>query len=441
MSNQKNKLRNSKSVITWIYAGTIMFLLLLGCCLYLAYMMISYRQAYDTDVKFNTEILMDFFNYFSSSEKKASISLSIILECLKYQITKLWWVYGSAVLIVFIMATSNTRDEFRGMEHGSASWADKYAEKEFKDKTGIPLGKDTYVTIENKDHKSYSPHNVNEFVIGGSGAGKSFRKIKPDIMQMYGSYVLTDPKGELFRDTAKFLKANGYKVRVLNLQDINLSNSYNPFVYMREEQDVINIADLFMKNTAGEGEKEDFWVGAAQDLLVAIMVYLFKAEEEIKTFGRVVRLVNSVQYENEKIDPKCELARCMNRHSLDYPNDVTTVNWGSIQGTPQETLGSICKTLSTRLRLWAVEDVDALTATDEMDFDSIGKEKTAVFVITKVPRNPYKAIANMFYSQLFERLMYVANRDHNGRLPYLVSCELDEFANSVTRSVLKRCGT
>ena len=164
MSNQKNKLRSSKSVITWIYAGTIMFLLLLGCCLYLAYMMISYRQAYDTDVKFNTEILMDFFNYFSSSEKKASISLSIILECLKYQITKLWWVYGSAVLIVFIMATSNTRDEFRGMEHGSASWADKYAEKEFKDKTGIPLGKDTYVTIENKDHKSYSPHNVNEFV-------------------------------------------------------------------------------------------------------------------------------------------------------------------------------------------------------------------------------------------------------------------------------------
>lgn len=379
--------------------------------------------------KFEINNLMKFVNYISAPKMKVPINLSTVLTCFKYQITKLWWLYATAIFGVFIMATSNTKDEFHGMEHGSASWADKYAEKEFKDNAGIPVALNTYVTVENTNGKSYKPHNLNEVVIGGSGAGKSFRKIKPDIMQMFGSYVVTDPKGELYRDTAKFLTANGYKIRVLNLININLSNSYNPFAYMTEEQDVLNVADLFMKNSAGEGEKEDFWSGAAQDMLVAIMVYLWKTPYELKSFGRVVRLVNSVQYKDGKIDDLCELARCLKNHAIEYPNDVASVNWASIQGTPQETLGSICKTLSTRLRLWAVEDVDELTATDEMNFDNIGKEKTAIFLIIPAARQTYKVIANIFYSQLFERLMLVANRDCNGRLPYLVSCELDEFAN------------
>ncbi len=392
-------------------------------------MMIDFKASTGKDVKWNTNLLMEFFTYIGSPQLKAPINISNILLCFKYQATKLWWLYASAVLMVYLALTSNPKDEFRGMEHGSASWADKYDEKQFKDNTGIPIGRNSYVAIKNPKGKSYSPHNLNEIVIDGAGAGKSFRKIQPDIMQMVGSYVITDPKGELYRNTAKFLKANGYKIRVLNLQDINLSNSYNPFAYMTEEQDVINIADLFMKNSAGEGEKEDFWTGAAQDMLVAIMVYLWKTNYELKTFGRVIRLVNSVQYKDGKIDELCELARCLKNHAIEHPNDVASVNWASIQGTPQETLGSICKTLSTRLRLWAVEDVDELTATDEMDFDSIGKEKTAVFMIVKVPRNPYKVISNMFYSQLFERLMLVANRDCNGKLPLLVSCEIDEFIN------------
>lgn len=424
----KNKLRREKNKKMMIYMGAIIFIMLLCVGLYLAYMMLDYMAVNNKD-DFLLNDLMAFVNYLSVPQLKVPITISTILACFKFQATKLWWIYAGSLFCLFLASTSNTRDDFKGMEHGSASWADKYAEKEFKDNTGIPVALNMYVTIDNKNGKSYKSHNANEVVIGGSGAGKSFRKIKPDIMQMFGSYVVTDPKGELYRDTAKFLTSHGYKIRVLNLININLSNSYNPFAYMSEEQDVLNIADLFMKNTAGEGEKEDFWSGAAQDMLVAIMVYLWKTDYELKTFGRVVRLVNSVQYKDGKIDDLCELARCLKNHSIEHPNDVASVNWASIQGTPQETLGSICKTLSTRLRLWAVEDVDELTATDEMDFDSIGKEKTAVFLIIPSARQTYKAIANMFYSQLFERLMLVANRDCNGRLPYLVSCELDEFAN------------
>ena len=248
-------------------------------------------------------------------------------------------------------------------------------------------------------------------------------------MQMYGSYVVTDPKGELYRYTAKVLAENGYKIRVLNLADINYSNAYNPFAYMVTEQDCISIANLFMANSAGEGEKADFWASAAEDLLVAIMVYLFKTEGETKSFGRVIRLVNSIRYKGGKIDQKSEIARCFNRHQIEHPDDVVSVNWNSIQGTPEETLGSIAKTLSTRLRLWATNDVDQITDADEMDFDHIGTEKTAIFLIIPAARQTYKTVANIFYSQLFERLMYIANRDHHGSLPLLVSCEMDEFAN------------
>lgn len=427
MSNQKNKLRNGRNIKVYIYVGIILFFFLLVLGVIAAYFLIDYELV--TGRKFNIKEIADFFEYVSAPQKKAPINATTLIQCFKYQVIRLWWIYAFGAVCIYFMATGNTRDEYHGMEHGSASWADKYAEKEFKDKTGIPVGLNTYVSINNTNKKSYVPHNLNEIVIGGSGARKTYSKIKPDIMQMIGSYVVTDPKGELYRDCAKFLKQNGYKIRVLNLIDINLSNSYNPFEYMSDEQDVLNIADLFMKNTAGDGEKEDFWSGAAQDMLVAIMVYLWKTDYELKTFGRVVRLVNSVRYKDGKIDELCELARCLKNHSIEYPNDVASVNWGSIQGTPQETLGSICKVLSTRLRLWAVEDIDELTATDEMDFDSIGKEKTAIFIMIMVPTNPYKAISNIFFSQLFSRLMLIANRDYNGRLPYLVSCEIDEFKN------------
>ena len=189
------------------------------------------------------------------------------------------------------------------------------------------------------------------------------------------------------------------------------------------------MANTFINASAGDDDKEDFWSGSAKSLLAAIMVYLWKAKGEIKCFGRVVRLLNSITYKNGKIDELCELARCLNKHAIEHPYDAATINWNGIKGTPEETMGGIAKTLSTRLDLWAVEDVNDLTVIDEMDFDNIGVEKTAIFLIVPPADTTYKAICNMFYSQLFSRLMYCANFKHNGRLPLLVSVELDEFAN------------
>ena len=431
MAENRNKLRGTKSKAPVIYTAVICGLLGLAFIFYATYAYLGYIRLHNITEPGISDIMDALGTLFTEDSFKLPITFEVIQEVLVMQVRDIWWVYVGIALAVFLIMTARNPNDYRGMEHGSARWADKYDEKMFTDNTGIPCGDNFYVTVDNPGHKFYSSHNLNEIVIGGSGAGKSFRKIKPDIMQMTGSYVVTDPSGELYRDCAKVLRENGYKVRVLNLTNISLSNSYNPFVYMVEEQDVLNIADLFMKNSAGEGEKEDFWSGAAQDMLVMIMLYLFKADDEVKSFGRVIRLVNSIQYKDGKIDETCELGRCMKKHQMDEKNrnDAASINWNGLLGTPQETLGSIAKTLSTRLRLWAVEDVDMLTGEDEMDFDDVGVHKTAIFLIIPAARQTYKAVANIFYSQLFERLMYIASVKYNNRLPLLVSCELDEFAN------------
>lgn len=400
--------------------------------IFLLFLIISYAIFCVMDYKYTNSVTeLDLSEYIiaissmSSGKFQLTLSFDVLMEILKTQLS-LWYVYAGCCVVAFIYMTSRSRNDWKNMEHGSARWADNYEIKQLQnnDCKGIPLAKDTYLPLD-----SDIAANLNEIVIGGSGAGKSFRKIKPDILQMNGSYVVTDPKGELYRDCAKLLKKNGYDVKVLNLVNIKYSNSYNPFAYITNEDDVVNVASLFMKNTCGEGEKEDFFTGAAQKLLIALMMYLFKSENEIKTFGRLIRLLNSIRYKNGAIDMSCELARCLNKHSTEHPNDIASVNWGGMQGNAQETQSSINEVLSTRLSLFGTTGLDAITSTDEMNFDDIGVNKTAIFLIIPAARNTYKVICNLFYSQLFERLMRVAENKYDGCLPNLVSCELDEFAN------------
>lgn len=428
----ENVLRHNSSKKPIIITFVIMIFVLSLLVSYGYYCVLNYEYK-------NPNSSMELADYFlaistmSSPDFSLPFSVEVLGEIVRFQ-ASIWWLYLALIAIIFIYMTSRSRNDFKNMEHGSARWANEteiarfqQTKKEIKKKVepkGIPLAKDTYLALESK----YAA-NLNELVIGGSGAGKTFRKIKPDILQMSGSYVITDPKGELYRDCAKVLKEAGYKIKVLNLVNLHYSNSYNPFTYITSEQDVVNVANLFMKNTAGDGEKEDFFTGAAQKLLIALMLYLYKSENEIKTFGRVIRLLNSIRYKNGSIDLSCELARCFNRHATEYPNDAATINWSGMQANAQETQSSINEVLSTRLSLWSTTDLDAITSTDEMDFDSIGKEKTAIFLILPAARNTYKVVCNLFYSQLFERLMRVAEEKYNGRLPNLVSCELDEFAN------------
>lgn len=412
-----------------IYTIAIFFVISLIVGIIWAYKLISYQR-----INGITSISMtDMFSNFSKIINSPTLPfLGLLGDILMYQV-KIWYLYLIVVFLVYCMLASDTKDDYKSVEYGSAKWAEKEDYNLFKQKdSSIPVGKNFYIAIKPTTKKIvYSPHNLNEIVIAGPGCGKTFRKIKPDVMQMFGSYVVTDPKGELFRDTYKLMINSGYKVRVLNLIDITSSNSYNPFKYMTSEQDVVDIADLFIKTTLEDGEKPDFWVTAAKKLLTAVLCYLFKAEKEIKSLGRVFRLVNTLSFDaNGTINEFCEINVLMKKHKTQHPYDFASISWEGLNGAAQETLSSIKEVLLTKLQLWGIQSVDSLTENDEMDFDDVGVHKTIIYLIIPTPRNPYKVITNMFYVQLYQRLMLVANKDYNGRLPLLVSCEMDEFANT-----------
>ena len=421
----KNVLRKKSSRKSKYIGLAIVFLVFFAFMMYFAFIYQNYCCIYGSvsindfegimrmlTVMFELDIVIP-FNFF---------------ELCRLQVTSFWWAYALFCLIVILAATGVKKDDFKNMEQGSARWESLEDNKIFTEhkQDGIPCARDFYVPIDSDETA-----NLNEIMIGGSGAGKTFRKIKPDLLQMFGSYVVTDPSGELFRDTYRMFISNHYKVKVLNLTNIKYSNSYNPFAYVHDEQDVLEMATLFMQNSAGEGEKEDFFTGSALELLTCVCLYLFHMDHEIKSFGRVIRLVNSISYLNGKINQKCELAKCMANYAAvcNDPNASALVSWRGMQDLPQETMGSIAKTLSTRLQLWSLSDVDTFMDKDEMEFDKIGFEKTIIFLIIPAAKKTYKVIANLFYSQLFSELMRVAEAQPTGRLKYLVSLEIDEFAN------------
>ena len=431
MAESRNKLRGNKSKAPVIYTLVIIFLMGLSFILYATYAYLSYVYANKIENPSMNDIIASLNTLFTAESFALPITLDVIKEVLIMQVRDIWWLYAGIAMIVFLAVTSRNPNDFKGVEYGSARWANKYEESKFKDSTGIPCGNGFYLTTKQKKGKYHVPNNLNEVVIGGSGAGKSFRKIKPDIIQMTGSYIVTDPSGELYRDMSNFLKKNGYKVKVLNLNDIRLSNTYNPFKYMMNEEDVLKVANMFVENSAEKGEKGDFWTAASRKLLTLIMLYLFHSEDEIKSFGRVMKLLCSITFEQGHISDKCEIAKCIRSHQLHHQTDTDAVSvlWGSLKTSPQETFGGISETLSTKLQQWTVDAVDILTSTDEMEFDEVGVTKTAIFVIQPAADTTYKAIANIFFRQLFARLQYIAELKYNNRLPLLVSFELDEFAN------------
>ena len=431
MAESRNKLRGNKSKAPVIYTLVIIFLMGLSFVLYATYAYLSYVYANKIENPNMNDIIASLNTLFTAESFALPITSDVIKEVLIMQVRDIWWLYAGIAMIVFLAVTSRNPNDFKGVEYGSARWANKYEEKKFKDKKGIPCGKGFYLTTKQKRGKYHVPNNLNEVVIGGSGAGKSFRKIKPDIIQMTGSYIITDPSGELYRDMGKFLEKNGYKVRVLNLNDIRLSNTYNPFVYMKNEEDVLKVANMFVEHSGEKGEKGDFWTAASRKLLTLIMLYLFHSKDEVKSFHRAMTLLCSVEFEDGHISDNCEIANCIKRHQFqnETETDAVSVLWNSLKTLPPETFGGISETLSTKLQQWTVKAVDILTATDEMDFDDIGVNKTAIFVIQPAADTTYKAIANIFFRQLFARLQYIAELKYNNRLPLLVSFELDEFAN------------
>lgn len=327
-----------------------------------------------------------------------------------------------------------------GEQCGTAKWQTVSSIKNYNRKYTAPYGKpiaDGAENTINSKHCQMSMNtrqtglNNNSMVIGGPGSGKSYNIVRPNLLQKYGSYVITDPSGELLATTGKFFEENDYDIRVFNLTDMAHSHCYNPFNYLRGEEDVLTLIECLIKNTEGQNKSggDPFWEKAETALLEAIIFYLIRHQGKDKqNFSMVSKLLRQA-----KADPKTaksKLDSIFDEVRQYDDNDICIKQYDIFKQASDKTAQSILITAAVRLAPFNIDAVENLTSTDDMNLKTIGDKPTVTFIIVPQGNNPYAFLVNMLYSQMFDTLYYHAAMDCEGlRLKQDVRFILDEFAN------------
>lgn len=336
--------------------------------------------------------------------------------------------YGIAIGIYL----STQRNYRRREEHGSAHWGSpaqvngKYADK-------VPtrnkiLTQNVSVGLDGRKHR----RNLNALVCGGSGAGKTRFFAKPNLCQANSSYVVLDPKGELLRDTGNLLSAKGYDIKVLDLINMEKSHCYNPFVYLRSDNDIQRLVTNLFKNTTPKGSQsqDPFWDQAATMLLLALIFYLhYEAPPEEQNFPMVMEMIRAGEVREDDETYKSALDILFERLEMRNPEHIALKYYRSYHSGSGKTLKSIQITLISRLEKFNLESLASITQNDELELWSIGEKKTAVFAIIPDNDSSFSFLVGMLYTQLFQQLYYQADVIHGGRLPVHVHFLMDEFAN------------
>ena len=340
----------------------------------------------------------------------------------------LLFVYA-IILEIFLSSERNYR---RREEHGSARWgiperiSRKYATSP-KSENKI-LTQNVSISLDERRHG----RNLNTLVCGGSGSGKTRYFAKPNIMNCNTSYCVLDPKGELLASTGALLKEQGYEIRVLDLVNMHRSHCYNPFVYLRSDNDIQRLVTNLFKNTTPKGSHtmDPFWDQAASMLLLALMFYLhYEAPPEEQNFPMVMDMIRAGEVREEDESYRSTLDILFERLEMRDPEHIALKYYRSYRSGAGKTLKSIQITLMSRLEKYNLESLAGITQTDEMDLASLGEKKTALFAVIPDNDSSFNFIVGMLYTQLFQQLYYQADIVHSGRLPVHVHCCLDEFAN------------
>ena len=294
------------------------------------------------------------------------------------------------LILGFFLLSTKRLDPFRGVEYGSARWASEEERNAFSNSIHtIPVADGLFVDPQNNDLK-----NLHELVVGDTGAGKSFRKVIPDLLQMTGSYVVADVKGTLYRQTRQVMEENGYQVRVLNLKDLRYSNCFNPLEYLEREDEVMALVDTFVFNsrTDGTGQGDQFWEDSMAMLLTSVLTYLVQTEGEEKTFARALELIGGLIVVKGEIMSFSPYEIQMRILEATNPGNAAVTFYKQFKQAPAETLQSILISTTSRLRLWNISDVKVLTARDEMNIDSLVEEKTVLYLILPPQNRTYQVI-------------------------------------------------
>ena len=341
-------------------------------------------------------------------------------------------IFVCAYLMGIGIYLSTRRNYRRGEEMGSAVWGDavrlnkKYSAR--PDSENKILTQNVKIGLDGRKHR----RNLNVLVCGGSGAGKTRFYCKPNLMQANTSLVVLDPKGENLRATGGLLKEKGYEIRVLDLINMPKSHCYNPFVYLRDDNDVQRLVTNLFKSTTPKGAQSNdpFWDAAAQMLLLAFIFYLkYEAPEDEQNFSMVMEMLRAGAITDEDGGDYTPLDRLFARLEQENPEHIAVRYYKDYHSGSAKTLKSIQITLAARLEKFNLEDLRSLTMTDELELEKMGERKTALFAIIPDNDTSFNFLVSVLYTQLFQQLFYVADHKYGGRLPVHVHFCMDEFAN------------
>ena len=334
-------------------------------------------------------------------------------------------------LLIIVYIYENNKNYRKGEEHGSARWGNKNELKKYEQtpySNNKILTKNVKMGLNGRLHR----RNLNTLIIGGSGAGKTRFYAKPNVMQCNASMIILDPKGEILRDTGYLLEKEGYDVKILDLINMEKSHCYNPFVYIKTDNDIQRLVTNIFKSTTPKGSttSDPFWDTAAASLLMAFMFYLwYEAPEEEQNFEMVMEMLREAKVVEDMPMIQSPIDILFEKLEDKNPNHIALKYYKDYSSGADKTKESINITLAARLDKFNLESLAKLTITDELELYNFGEKKRALFCIISDNDPSFNFLISVLYTQLFQQLFYIADKKYNGSLPIPVHFVMDEFAN------------
>ena len=341
---------------------------------------------------------------------------------------------GAGLRLAVYLKSKNAKKYRHGMEYGSARWGKPediapYVDPKFEN--NVILTQTERLMMSNRPKDPKTARNKNVLVVGGSGSGKTRFFIKPNLMQLHSSYVVTDPKGSIAVECGKLMLRNGYKVKIFNSINFKKSHHYNPFAYIHSEKDILKLVTTLIANTKGDGKSgDDFWQKAETLLYTALIGYIhYEAPEEEQNFATLIEFINAmeVREDDETFENNVDLA--FKELAQREPNHFAVRQYKKYKLAAGKTAKSINISCGARLAPFDIQELREITMYDELELDTLGDRKTALFLIMSDTDSTFNFLISMIYSQLFNLLCEKADDVYGGRLPVHVRCLIDECAN------------
>ena len=353
-----------------------------------------------------------------------------------YPLDLLVGIVGAVIIRLIVYVKGKNAKKYRkGAEYGSARWGNAEDIKPYIDpdfQNNIILTQTERLTMNSRPKQPKYARNKNVVVIGGSGSGKTRFFVKPNLMQLHSSYVLTDPKGTVLIECGKLLQRAGYRIKVLNTINFKKSMHYNPFVYIRSEKDILKLVNTLIANTKGEGEKsaEDFWVKAERLLYCALVGYIwYEAPAEEMNFITLLELINASEAREDDEEYQSPVDLLFADLEERDPDHFAVKQYRKYKLAAGKTAKSILISCGARLAPFDIKELRDLMSYDELELDTLGDRKTALFLIMSDTDSTFNFVIAMLQSQLFNLLCDKADDEYGGKLPVHVRCLIDECAN------------